>query len=601
MRTANKAKAWIVSAIAIVVLACTSNSTSPTTQPAATATPVVEQPAGQSEPTATLAPAPTSSTTTTGKKIAATPTPLPTQVPAQLSRKLEKREGTQGGSLTVAGFADVPHRDVHQTIQETLTSMGPGLAYSRLLRLRPGTGDNQPSLQLECDLCLSWELTPDFAYEFQLREDVRWQNIAPVDGRALVADDLVFSYDRIRTPGWASAGLFASWGGVEALSPHRLRIDLAMADADALLSLADGHSKIVAREVVEQFGDLRESPVVGTGPWIWVESEDKGGTVLRRNPDYFEAGLPYLDELAIKPIRAEGKINSSGLERMAALQGGMVDMTILPPNEWRQLRDSGADIGSALSRQSGTGVSLAFNVRSEQLSDVAVRRAIWRAIDPWNYVDTVWAGQGFVSVGIPVPTSDWLLGRNEMRGQYFADPGMARETLREALIKTGSSGEIEITVRTEEFGDAYLDLEQRLTEDLRQVGFDPSIRRLNPSQFSDIVLNQRDYQIALGVLPPTSTTNSFLMALLHSQGRWNISGHQNLELDGMIEAQAAESDPEKREDMLKEIQRQVMDEAYLFSPVTGASRWVFDPLVRGFHPNTALSEYHYWSQVWLDR
>ncbi len=501
----------------------------------------------------------------------------------------------------MAGFADVPHRDVHQTIQETLTSMGPGLAYSRLLRLRPGTGDNQPSLQLECDLCLSWELTPDFAYEFQLREDVRWQNIAPVDGRALVADDLVFSYDRIRTPGWASAGLFASWGGVEALSPHRLRIDLAMADADALLSLADGHSKIVAREVVEQFGDLRESPVVGTGPWIWVESEDKGGTVLRRNPDYFEAGLPYLDELAIKPIRAEGKINSSGLERMAALQGGMVDMTILPPNEWRQLRDSGADIGSALSRQSGTGVSLAFNVRSEQLSDVAVRRAIWRAIDPWNYVDTVWAGQGFVSVGIPVPTSDWLLGRNEMRGQYFADPGMARETLREALIKTGSSGEIEITVRTEEFGDAYLDLEQRLTEDLRQVGFDPSIRRLNPSQFSDIVLNQRDYQIALGVLPPTSTTNSFLMALLHSQGRWNISGHQNLELDGMIEAQAAEFDPEKREDMLKEIQRQVMDEAYLFSPVTGASRWVFDPLVRGFHPNTALSEYHYWSQVWLDR
>ena len=497
----------------------------------------------------------------------------------------------------MAGFADVPHRDVHQTIQETLTSMGPGLAYSRLLRLRPGTGDDQPSLLLECDLCLSWELTSGFAYQFQLREDVRWQNITPVDGRALVADDLVFSYDRMRTPGWANAGLLSSWGEVAALGPHRLRIDLAMADADALLSLADGHSKIVAREVVEKFGDLRESPVVGTGPWIWVESEDKVGTVLRRNPDYFEAGLPYLDALAIKPIRAEGKIISSGLERMAALQGGMVDITILPPNEWRQLRDWGADVGSALSRQSGTGVYLAFNVRSQQLSDVAVRRAMWRAIDPWNYVDTVWAGQGFVSVGIPVSNSGWLLERNEMRGQYFADPGMSRE----ALARAGAGGGIEITVRTEEFGDAYLDLERRLTEDLRQVGFDPTIRRLNPSQFSDIVLNQRDYQIALGVLPPTSTTNSFLMALLHSQGRWNISGHQNRELDRMIEDQAAEFNPDKREDLLKEIQRRVMDEAYLFSPVTGASRWVFDPQVTGFHPNTALSEYLYWSRVWLDR
>ena len=113
--------------------------------------------------------------------------------------------GKQGGSLTVAGFADVPHRDVHQTVQETLASLGPGLAYSRLLRLQPGTGDDQPSLLLECDLCTSWEFTADFAYQFQLREDVLWQNIAPVDGRTLVADDLVYSYNRMRTPGWASA------------------------------------------------------------------------------------------------------------------------------------------------------------------------------------------------------------------------------------------------------------------------------------------------------------------------------------------------------------------------------------------------------------
>ena len=412
-----------------------------------------------------------------------------------------------------------------------------------------------------------------------------------------MADDLVFSYTRIRTPGWASAGLFASFGRVEALGPHSLKIDLALADADALLSLADGHSKIVAREVVEQFGDLRESPVVGTGPWIWVQSEDRVGTVLRRNPDYFEAGLPFLDDLEIKPIKPMGKINSPGLERLAAFQGGMVDMTILPPNEWRQLGDSVADVGSVLSRQSGTGVSLTFNVQSKQLADVAVRRAIWRAIDPWNYVDTVWSGQGFVSVGIPVRSTEWLLDRDEMRGSHFADPGMARE----ALIGANAGEEIEITVRTEEFGDVYRGLEQRLTEDLRQVGFNPTIRRLNPSQFSDIVLNQRDYQIALGVLPPTSTTNSFLMALLHSQGRWNISGHQDRELDAMIEGQASEFDPDKRGELLKEIQRRVLDQAYLFSPVTGAYRWVFDPQVRGFHPNTALSEYLYWSRVWLDR
>ena len=50
-----------------------------------------------------------------------------------------------------------------------------------------------------------------------------------------------------------------------------------------------------------------------------------------------------------------------------------------------------------------------------------------------------------------------------------------------------------------------------------------------------------------------------------------------------------------------EIQRRVLDQAYLFSPVTAASRWVFSSDLMGFEPNTALSEYNFWSRTWLDR
>ncbi len=69
----------------------------------------------------------------------------------------------------------------------------------------------------------------------------------------------------------------------------------------------------------------------------------------------------------------------------------------------------------------------------------------------------------------------------------------------------------------------------------------------------------------------------------------------------MIERQAAEFDPDRRRSQLTDIQRHVLDQAYLFSPVTAAHRWVFDQDLRGFYPNTALSEYIYWSRVWLDR
>ena len=161
--------------------------------------------------------------------------------------------------------------------------------------------------------------------------------------------------------------------------------------------------------------------------------------------------------------------------------------------------------------------------------------------------------------------------------------------------------QIELTVRSEEFGEVYLGLEQRVADDLRQIGFNPTIRRLNPAQFSETVLKHKDYQVALGILPPTSTTNSFLMGLLHSGGRWNISAHQDSELDGMIERQASEFDPNQRKTQLEAIQRHVLTQAYMFSPITGASRWVFNRDVQGFQPNTALSEYIYWSRVWLDR
>jgi ABC-type transport system substrate-binding protein len=220
-------------------------------------------------------------------------------------------------------------------------------------------------------------------------------------------------------------------------------------------------------------------------------------------------------------------------------------------------------------------------------------------MDPWDYVDTIWSGQGFVSLGIPVQSPLWLLDRAEMRNDHFGDPGAARAMLAAA----GLSGpvDVELTVGTQESGNIYLELEERVAEDLRAVGFNLRIRRLNPAQFSETVFEHKDYQVALGVLPPTSTTNSFLLALLHSSGRWNIAGHEDNLLDGMIEQQAAEFDPDRRGNQLLNIQRHILEQAYLFSPITGTSRWVFDPGLKGFHPNSTLSEYNYWSRAWLDR
>ena len=516
--------------------------------------------------------------------------------------------GTSGGVLTVVASAQIPHRDVHQEVQETLTALGPGLAYSRLLRLRSGQGSNQPNLLLECDLCESWELNDDLAYVFKLRPGILWQNVAPVNGRALTAQDIVFSLDRLKTPGWPNAPLLASIGDAVALDGLTLQVELALEDADALLALADGHIKIVAPEVVAKYGDLKGAPVIGTGPWVWQETGllDSGpnqGMQFLRNPNYFEDGLPFLDQLNVKVIRSGPLANSPGsleLDKVAAFRAGLVDVLSVGPSEWDLVRRGEYDFQSVISRRSGAGVVLALNSRTPSLKETAVRQAVFQAIDPWDYLDTVWSGQGFASVGIPVRESGWLLDRAEMRQRFFADPGKARQL----LLNSGQRLpiDLEVTVRIERTGGENLALEERLISDLSAVGFNPELRRMNPVQFNDLVMGPaREFQLAVGAVPPTSTTNSYLFGLLHSQGQWNLAGHEDTRLDSMIETQAAEFDDLLRRDQLMEIQRRVLDQAYLFSPVTAASRWVFTSDLKGFEPNTALSEYNFWSRTWLDR
>lgn len=565
----------IQSLVFLLLAACSSQATPIPTQPPA--------PSEVAVPTPTLVPSPT-----------ATPVPTPTPVVSAAP------SGNHGGSLTVMGYADIPHRDVHQEFQETLTTLGPGLAYSRLLRLRTGPLVEQPSLLLECDLCESWQLTPDFSYEFQLRPGVRWQNLPPVNGRELVADDLVYSYQRMQTPGWPNASLFSDRGigGFEALDPHTLLVKLAFLDNDALLALADGHSKIVAREVVEQFGDLKESPVVGTGPWIWEDTEQGVGSTFSANPDYFESGLPFLDELAVRVVKPAQATETASAARLAAFQVGQVDVLTVPPNQWRELQKSNIAFNSRASQRVGSGVILWTNLRTPLVDDLAVRRAIFKAVDPWEYVDRAWAGQGSVGVGMPVPSPAWQLSRQELRHNYFASPSEAREI----LMDTGLDLPVDIEVAVGESADIYLKLARQITEDLRAVGFNPTLRALNPTHYQQVLLGQgEDYQLVLGSLPPTTTTNGFLLGLVHSVGPANLAGHQDSTLNRMIEEQASELDPDRRMEQLAEIQRYILDQAYMFSPVTGAAQWAFDWELEGFYPNTALSEYIFWSRAWLEQ
>ena len=76
--------------------------------------------------------------------------------------------------------------------------------------------------------------------------------------------------------------------------------------------------------------------------------------------------------------------------------------------------------------------------------------------------------------------------------------------------------------------------------------------------------------------------------------------HSDSQLDAMIHNQAVQSDSARRRELVRDIQLYLLEQAYLFSPVTGGIMWVSAPQVKGFYPNTAASEYFYWAKAWVE-
>ena len=531
---------------------------------------------------------------------AQSPTPQPASVPEPAPPQLDQGDSRRGGHLVLASMADYPHRDVHRSAQETLATLGPGLAYSRLLRLEAGPEVEQPNLTLQCDLCESWEMAPDMSYVFRLRPDVYWQNLSPVDGRQLVADDLVFSYDRMRTPGWPGEARFADRGigEIEAPDDLTLKVSLEFRDADALLALADGHSKIVAPEVVEQYGELGSAPVVGTGPWIFEQQAPTEAADYFRNPEYFEPGLPYLDVITVKAVKTPTEGDSLNPRRLALLEAGQIDVVVASPTDWSHLERSSVEFNSRLSQQPEIGMVLSLNTQQAPLDSLAIRQAIFRAVDPWEYVDVNWRGQGGVGLGMPVRSPGWQLDQSELLGSYLASHSVARDILHDNEIIFPPTLEIAVA----DLGPDYRRVGRQIERDLKAVGFKAKVTAMEPAELQEAVFGEeRDYQIALAPAPPHPTTNGYLYSLLHSGGPGNIANHDDKALDALIEVQAAELDPELRQKRLLDLQRHAMEQAYMFSPITGSYRWVFDWDLENFYPNTALSEYHYWAEAWLRR
>ena len=490
-----------------------------------------------------------------------------------------------GGTLNLASRQAITGYDVHLDVSPALSTWGPGIAYSRLMRFQSGPGVALPSLQVECDLCSGWRMVDDVTFEFEIRKNAAWQDIRPVDGRPVTAEDVAFSYRRQQQNESPNAALLHMLDRAEATDTGTLRLSLKAPDADFMVALADGHSKIVAIEAVELAGDLTNGPTVGSGPWILTDSMPESRHFFEANPDYYEEGYPRLDRLNIHVLQ-------DAETRDAAFQVRNIDIHQMSPAQWQDHVSRVPDAPGLFSADQGTGLEVAMNAGSEPFQDARLRRAAMLSMDPWRAVEDIWLNAATVGQGVPSPAADWLLPESVMR-TYFGDAALARTLVADSARVTP----IRLTMKVGDYGEAFLNHAERIAGEMRAVGFEPEIEIVNRRYFGEDVWLGGDYQMFVGPMAPVLSPNAYLLSVLHSSGRWNTTGVYNASVDGLIEAQAQELDPAKRKELFLEVQRRTMEDAHRFVAAGGVSIWTWWPRVQGLYPNFAGFEYAHWSKV----
>ena len=457
----------------------------------------------------------------------------------------------RGGTLRFSG-ADPAHLDPADTVGQALHSQGPGIAYGRLLRYAYRTNLPDLSAEVAPDLAERWEQVDPTTYVFHIRKGVKFHDVAPVNGRDVTVEDIVYSLNRQREPGRASAGQLANVDDLRAGEGSTVRVTIKRADPDFLVELTDPRNQVVAREAVALTGDLKNGPTIGSGPFILEKYEKGGGSSFVRNPKYYDGSLPRLDGFEIFTSLTDPAAE------LAAFRTGRIDVLDVSPQNMELVTKQHPQV-KVQRNQRPTSQILSIKQDRPPFNNVKVRQAVSKAVDRQQVLDTAWGGLGWLHAGLNAGR-EFFLPEDEVKQRLKRDLPEAKKLLAEAGYPSGFAMEIIVGANAPE----DLSAAELMVPQLKEAGINATLQVVDYPRYLQQVATRGDFTSAgYGNYSSLPTTNATLIGLYTSGGQRNVNGIKDPKLDQMIAEQSVMQDREQRKKAVHEIQRYLLDNAYL--------------------------------------
>jgi peptide/nickel transport system substrate-binding protein len=346
-------------------------------------------------------------------------------------------EPKRGGTLTYMIPADAPPSfDAHrEETYATIHSAAP--FYSVLIRANPY--DPGKTDDLVCDLCTAMPKPTEDGktYTFKIRDGVKF-----TDGSPLTAEDVAASWNEIIFPpeGVISArqSNFVMVDKIEATDPTTVVFRLKFATDAFLPALADPYAWIYKKTILDKDPHWYEKNILGSGPFKFV-SYDTGQSIKgERNPDYFRAGLPYLDGFTgIFADKQAIRVEAIRADRAA------IEFRGFPPATVDELKKALGDKITVQTSDWNCGGVITPNHKRKPFDDVRVRRALTLSIDRWGSAPELSKIAVVHTVGgVTFPDSPLAPTKEELQqiAGYWPDIEKSRAEARRLLKEAGAEG-----------------------------------------------------------------------------------------------------------------------------------------------------------------
>ena len=487
-----------------------------------------------------------------------------------------------GGTFTQGTIATALSVDPH-------TEIGYGLAYMPYMYgylIHDIQYFDKPP-EVTYDQASSMETPDETTYLFHLKKGIKFHDMPPVNGREMVADDVLYSFDRIST-----VGMEPFWktyvAGKAAPDPYTVELKLTKPYAYVTEEVGNVKAAIVPKEAVEAWGDLKTQGI-GTGPFMFKSFSRGASMEVMKNPNYYVQGVPLLDGMAWRTIADDSSLKvafrAKQMETYAAPSKIQADEVTGYSNDVILVKDPSLLIAK-------------FNINElslPELQDVRVREAIEIALDRDAMIAKLCFGEGEYTGPVSSGLSFWSLPQSELRERLKRDVTKAKQLL-EAANASGLELELKFVSTT------HSDIAAVIKEHLGAAGINVSLIPQEIGTWRNDQAAGAFQMQAGGGLPYPS--EKYPLQFNHTKN-WSRAQSPTRqpepEIDALLDKILETPDINERQVLVMDVTRKLLDRHgtmfYLYAPYSYSCRWNY---LRGYE-DVPAGKLAFVYDMWLDK